>query len=93
MQIKNGVTIGKSLATTLANAFCAEIKRVGYKSMNYTNLDNYKNMFDQVPYDMRYAQNANARSIIGITMWQYTSSGSVYVISGKVDLNYCYRIM
>lgn len=88
---KNGVTIGKSLATAMANAFCAEIKMAGYKPMNYTNLDYYKNMFGQVPYDMWYAQYANARSITGMAMWQYTSSGSVPGISGKVDLNYCYK--
>ncbi|MFR1883048.1 MAG: GH25 family lysozyme [Blautia sp.] len=88
---KNGVTIGKSLATAMANAFCAEIQRAGYKPMNYTNLDYYKNMFGQVPYDMWYAQYANTRSITGMTMWQYTSSGSVPGISGKVDLNYCYK--
>ena len=88
---KNGVTIGKSLATAMANAFCAEIQRAGYKPMNYTNLDYYKNMFGQIPYDMWYAQYADNRSITGMTMWQYTSSGSVPGISGKVDLNYCYK--
>lgn len=88
---KNGVTIGKSLATAMANAFCAEIKKAGYKPMNYTNLDYYKNMFGQIPYDMWYAQYASNRSITGMAMWQYTSSGSVPGISGKVDLNYCYK--
>ena len=36
---KNGVTIGKRLATDMVKAFCDEINRNGYRAMNYTNQD------------------------------------------------------
>ncbi|MGU8397542.1 glycoside hydrolase family 25 protein, partial [Clostridium perfringens] len=42
---KNGVTIGKRLATDMVKAFCDEINRNGYRAMNYTNQDFLLNKF------------------------------------------------
>ena len=88
---KNGVTIGKTLATKMANAFCEEVEKVGYKAMNYANLDYARNMFGTVPYDLWFARYNATPGRSDMAMWQYTSSGSVPGISGKVDMNYCYK--
>ncbi|MEI2421018.1 GH25 family lysozyme, partial [Arthrospira platensis SPKY2] len=42
---KNGVTIGKRLATDMINAFCSTIEQAGYKAMNYANPDFINNKF------------------------------------------------
>ena len=90
---KNGITITKSLATQMAFAFCEEVKRLGYIPMVYTNLDYLNRYFDRskLPYDLWYAQYASKASIADKEIWQYTSSGSVSGIAGKVDMNYGYK--
>ena len=88
---KHGVTIGKTLATKMAVAFCEEVQRLGYKGMNYANLDYTRNMFGTVPYDLWFARYNATPGRSDMAMWQYTSSGSVPGIAGKVDMNYCYK--
>lgn len=90
---KNGVTITKYLATQMAIAFCDEVKRLGYIPMVYTNLDYLNRYFDRskLQYDLWYAQYASKASIADKEIWQYTSSGSVSGIAGKVDMNYGYK--
>ena len=90
---KNGVTITKSMATQMAKAFCEEIKAAGYNTMNYTNPDYLNRYFDQsqLPYDVWLAQYASQPSISDMSIWQYSSSGSVPGISGRCDVNYAYK--
>ena len=88
---KNGVTIGKTLATKMAVAFCEEVEKAGYKAMNYANLDYARNMFGTVPYDLWFARYNATPGRSDMAMWQYTSSCSVPGIAGKVDMNYCYK--
>lgn len=88
---KHGVTIGKALATKMAVAFCQEVERLGYKAMNYANLDYARNMFGTVPYDLWFARYNSSPGRSDMAMWQYTSSGAVPGIAGKVDMNYCYK--
>ena len=90
---KNGVTITKSMATQMAKAFCEEIKASGYTPMNYTNPDYLNRYFDrsQLPYDIWLAQYASQPSISDMSIWQYSSSGSVPGISGRCDMNYAYK--
>ena len=90
---KNGVTITKSMATQMAKAFCEEIKAAGYNTMNYTNPDYLNRYFDQsqLPYDVWLAQYASQPSISDMSIWQYSSSGSVPGISGRCDMNYAYK--
>lgn len=87
----HGVHIGKTLATQMAVAFCQEVERLGYKAMNYANLDYAKNMFGSVPYDLWFARYNSTPGRSDMAMWQYTSSGSVNGINGKVDMNICYK--
>lgn len=91
---QNGVTIGKSLATQMAAAFCGEIEKAGYYAANYSNSDYLSTMFDQKVlsrFDLWYAwYNAKCnREDAGL--WQYSSSGGVNGISGKVDMNYSFK--
>lgn len=90
---KNGVTITKSMATQMAKAFCEEIKAAGYNTMNYTNPDYLNRYFDQsqLPYDVWLAQYASQPAISDMSIWQYSSSGSVPGISGRCDMNYAYK--
>lgn len=90
---KNGVTITRSLATQMAIAFCEEVKRLGYIPMVYTNLDYLNRYFDRskLHYDLWYAQYASTASVADKEIWQYSSSGSVPGIAGKVDMNHGYK--
>lgn len=88
---KHNVTIGKSLATKMAIAFCEEVEKAGHKAMNYANLDYAKRMFGSVPYDLWFARYNSTPGHSDMAIWQYSSSGAVPGIAGKVDMNYCYK--
>ena len=88
---KNNVTISKTLATKMAVAFCEEVERLGYKAMNYANLDYAKRMFGSVPYDLWFARYNPTPGRSDMAIWQYSSSGAVPGITGEVDMNYCYK--
>ena len=94
---KNGVGIGKTLATSLCHAFCGTIEAAGYYAMNYTNKDYLNRYFGDTTfkYDLWIAawpnnpDPNNPPCECGI--WQYTSKGSVPGINGNVDMNYAYK--
>lgn len=85
-----GVVIGKAQATAIAKAFLDVIKAAGYIPSLYSNYDYSRNMFDlaQLPYDLWYAWYNSSCNRSDAQLWQYSSSGSVNGISGKVDLDY-----
>ena len=91
---KNGVTIGKRLATDMVKAFCDEINRNGYRAMNYTNQDFLLNKFymnELTNYPLWYAW-YNSKLNRDCSIWQYSESGQVPGIPGSsVDMNYCYE--
>ena len=76
-----------------AQAFCQQIEAAGYEAMVYFNLDLAKRMLhlldlQEAGYDFwlaMYSQTLNYA--YQVRMWQYTSSGTVDGIRGKVDLN------
>jgi GH25 family lysozyme M1 (1,4-beta-N-acetylmuramidase) len=90
----NGVIITKALATSFALAFMQTLDKAGYYAANYTNLDYYQNYFDDAKlqnYDLWLAHyGVNKKSVDRANIWQYSETGSVDGITGKVDLNYCY---
>lgn len=96
--IKQGVTITKDLASEMANTFVNYTKSQGYDSGIYTNLDFSNKYFTT---DLLHNNNmwiAQYRSECTFAkpymMWQYTESGKVDGINGKVDLNYtCLKSM
>ncbi|MGU8394925.1 GH25 family lysozyme [Clostridium perfringens] len=91
---KNGVTIGKRLATDMVKAFCDEINCNGYRAMNYTNQDFLLNKFymdELTNYQLWYAW-YNSKLNRDCAIWQYLESGQIPGINGaSVDMNYCYE--
>lgn len=92
---RKGVKITKELASSFARAFCDELEKNRYYAMVYTNPSYLNRYFDaEIPkeFDIWLAQWPSKPDLAvkpsqagGI--WQYTSSGSVSGISGRVDLN------
>ena len=95
---KNGVTVTKALVSSLARAFCGAVQKAGYYAMVYTNPDYLSRWYDTaIPkeYDIWLAQwpatpDLAAKPAQAGGIWQYTSSGSVSGISGRVDMNAAY---
>ncbi|HBC2028672.1 TPA: SH3 domain-containing protein [Clostridium perfringens] len=94
---KNGVTIGKRLATDMINAFCSTIEQAGFKAMNYANPDFINNKFynNEVNYPLWlawYGVSEEKAKAYNCDMWQYSESGSIAGIgTNSVDMNYCYE--
>lgn len=74
-------------------AFCRTIEEAGYDAMVYFNLDLGRRMFQLLKlqeegYDFWLAMYSDKLNYAyRVQMWQYTSSGTVAGIQGKVDLN------
>ena len=81
-----------SKASSIANAFCDVVKSYGYKPMIYGNLTMMNNYLKSPNYPVWLAQyNSKCTYKKPYAMWQYTSSGSVNGISGRVDCSYVYE--
>ena len=95
---KNGVVPDKAHVTALANAFCGRIEQAKYYAMVYTNPSYLSTYFDSsVPksYDIWLAQwpanpDPSSKPSQAGGIWQYTSSGAVAGISGRVDMDAAY---
>ena len=90
-----GDGISKSQRTKVVQAFCQEIEKAGYKSMIYGNrnwLLNDLEIENLSQYDIWLADYINTTSYkYPYTIWQYTSSGTVNGIAGRVDMNIGYK--
>lgn len=95
---KNGVVPDKAHVTALANAFCGRIEQAKYYAMVYTNpayLSQYYDSYVPKSYDIWLAQwpanpDPATKPAQAGGIWQYTSSGTVSGISGRVDLDAAY---
>lgn len=97
---KKGVVITKKLCTDMAIAFLREVKAAGYIPVIYTNKDYLKNYFDmpRIAVELgtvyvwyaRYTSSISTGEIEAADIWQYTSSGRIPGVTGKVDLNKYY---
>lgn len=97
---KNGIHVTKQLATDMAIAFLRVVKDAGYIPVIYTNRDYLNNYFDmgRITVELgivyvwyaRYTSKLSAEEIDMTDIWQFTSSGSIPGISGKVDINRFY---
>lgn len=80
--------------TAITKAFCETVKNAGYMPGVYASTSWYNNQLNAAElanYDIWVAHYANVCGYKGrYHMWQYTSSGTVPGIKGKVDLNIRY---
>lgn len=83
--------IPKETLTLMANTFCAIIESEGYYPMVYASADWFKNRLGTVYYDKWVAHWAAACAIPDASIWQYTDSGQIPGINGKVDLDYAFK--
>lgn len=97
---KNGITPTKQLVTDCAIAFLSKVAELGYIPVIYTNEDYLKNYFDMdkiisavgtvYVWYARYISSLPADRADIVDIWQYTSSGTLAGVSGKVDINKVY---
>lgn len=96
--IEDKMSIGqldKNTRTQMCINFCSTIEKAGYWAGVYANknwFDNYLN-YDELKarYTIWLAHYGIDSPSLDCDIWQYTSSGKVNGISGKVDMNYMYR--
>ena len=97
IDMEDNTTQGKASKSTLAsvcNTFCNTIAAAGYKPGVYASLSWFNNKIGNItaPHSKWVAQYYKECQYKGVyDMWQYTSSGSVNGLSGKIDLNYWYN--
>lgn len=87
---QHSVKVTKSHVTALHKVFCEEVKRKGYKAGYYYNYDYKRNYIDipSLPYYEWYALYDTSDPQRNTYLQQYSSSGRVSGISGKVDVNW-----
>ena len=87
-------SVSKETLTNIINTFCNTIKNAGYKVGIYASLNWLDNKIEKQikeNYSIWVAQYNNECQYEGkYVLWQYTSTGKVDGISGKVDMNYLY---
>jgi uncharacterized protein YcbK (DUF882 family) len=89
-----GITATKQLVSDVTNAFCKYCENQGWWSGFYANIDYLTNFYtDTIKsrfalWVANYASKCSYTGDYGI--WQYTESGTVSGVSGKVDMDYCY---
>ena len=81
--------------TDIAIAFCEAIKAAGYTPMIYGNVKCFTKLLDMTrleAYEKWYAFYDNYMYMpYLVSCWQYTESGTVAGIKGKVDMNISYK--
>lgn len=90
---QSGVTLGKEECNRFTQIFCDYVLSQGYKTGIYTNNNYYKNwytaeMLNKYPIWLADYSGGPDHSCL---LQQYTSSGSVDGINGKVDMNHLYE--
>ena len=85
----------RALSTAICKIFCDTVSAAGYTAGIYANKDWATNRLDMAQLSKWTFWLAQYNERVTYTgkydMWQYSSSGSLPGISGKVDLNYCYK--
>ena len=87
--------LSKSAATNNCIAFCETIKDAGYEPMIYANKSDLATLINGTKLSQSYKiwlANYTTKTTYSnpYEYWQYTSSGSVDGITGKVDCNFWY---
>lgn len=85
--------LSKAEVTALCNAFCDKVSQQGYTAMVYANAFSLNDLMNAsgLRYGVWLAEYHTTPTYTGnYEMWQYTSKGSVFGISGNVDRSYWY---
>lgn len=86
----------KSYADTVAMAYLNKMKALGGKGGVYANLNWWNNYLTKtastnpIMWVAQYYSKCEYKPESRVGMWQYSSSGSVKGISGRVDMDWCY---
>lgn len=89
----SGVTLGKAECNKFTEIFCDYVLSQGYKTGIYTNNDYYKNWYDKNllnKYPVWLADYSGGPDHTCF-LQQFTNSGQVNGINGRVDMNYLYE--
>lgn len=99
------IRLGKDIITQMSITFCETLKKAGFNVGVYSYshwLENYMDL-SKLPSDYsKWVANYPAEDDGSLPsnvykfsekydMWQYSSSGSIQGIDGKIDMNICYR--
>lgn len=87
-----GVTLGKAECNKFTQIFCEYVESQGYGTGIYLNNDYYKNWYDKnllAKYPVWLADYSGGPDY-NCLLQQFTSSGQVDGIKGRVDMNYLY---
>lgn len=93
---KSQASLDKKLLNEICKAFCNRIEAAGYWAGIYSNKNWAINLIDGFSLGKRYTYwiaqyNTKCTYLGNYDIWQYSSSGKVNGINGKVDMNYMYR--
>lgn len=86
----------KKYADAVAQAYLAKIKALGGIGGVYANVSWWNNYLtktadkEPIMWVAQYYKECQYKPLSRVGMWQYSSSGSVKGISGRVDMNECY---
>lgn len=87
--------MGKQRCGQICDAFCRTIRAAGYDTMVYANLSTLNGYLPSDLYKRWKIWVAQYNSKLDYKhpyfMWQYSSSGRVSGISGRIDMNYMYE--
>lgn len=89
---KEGVKITSTLMCDIATAFLDKVIENGYCPCLYTNVDFMRRGFENIrdKYELWLAHWNVSSPKYYCDMWQYSSTGTINGINGKVDLDYSY---
>lgn len=87
-----GVTLTKADCNRFTEIFCEYVKSQGFKTGIYSNIDYYKHWYNREMFDKYPLWLADYSGGPDYTclLQQFTSSGQVAGIKGRVDMNYLY---
>lgn len=89
---EKGVSLTKDDCNNFTKIFCDYVKSQGFKTGIYSNIDFYKNWYKQeviTKYPLWLADYSGGPNYECL-LQQFTSSGQVNGINGRVDMNYLY---
>ena len=93
MEDSSQTGFGKATLTAMATKFCDIVKKSGYKTGVYANLNWFSNYLDYAALKKKYyiwLAQYHTEPQLDCDMWQYTSSGKVNGVQGNTDMNIIY---